>query len=173
MYKEIPVKEYDEKLPEFFKKEKERINKNLDGKFEIHHIGSSAVQDLGGKNWIDILLLVKDKKTAEKMIKRVEDLGYNYRENASTEHRKFFKKIHKYFGEEKRFHLHLMWKTEDNYKDALLFRNYLRKHPDEADRYFELKKKWARQAENSDEYTELKTDYVKEIVDRAREEGYL
>lgn len=170
MYKEIPIKEYDEKLPDFFEREKEHIEENLEGDFELQHIGSTAVPGLGGKNWIDILLLVEDRETAEAMIERVKDLGYTHSESAGDEHRMFFKRRGSYFGEEKRFHLHLMWKGEDSYKDLLLFRDYLREHPEEAERYYRLKKKWKKRAKNSDEFTDLKTDYIENIVEKAKEE---
>ena len=168
MYKEIPVEDYDKKSPEFYRKEKCFIQDKLDVEFDIHHIGSSAVPGLGGKNWIDILLLVDDEETAKQTLDRIEELGYIHSKTASSEHREFFKRKTKYFGKEKRFHLHLMWKTESKYTELLAFRDYLCEHPEEAERYYDLKKSWKKKADNSDEFTELKTEYVKEIVEKAQ-----
>jgi len=50
-----------------------------------------------------------------------------------------------------------MWKSFKRYKELLLFKDYLRKHPREAKRYYLLKKLWAKKAGSEPrKFTELK-----------------
>jgi len=53
----------------------------------------------------------------------------------------------------------------------LLFRDYLRKYPGEAKRYFELKGRWSGMSGlDGSEYVELKTQYIGEVLEKARKE---
>ncbi len=167
--KAITIKPYDPKFPTYFELEKRLISKYLDEESEIHHIGSTAVPGLGGKNVLDILILTPTKRKALKLIKTLEKIGYSYKEKAGDKYRIFFNK-NRIFGKKKvHIHLHLMWKTYKYHKRHLIFRDYLRKHPEEAKRYYSLKKIWAKKAGNKPEkYTEMKTKYIKEILRKAK-----
>ena len=67
---------YKDNLPEFFQKEKERICHSIPSIKDIHHIGSSTVPGLGGKNVIDILIGLTEYKDLEKLTKEFEKLDY-------------------------------------------------------------------------------------------------
>lgn len=54
-------KPYNSIFPELFEKEKERLSKYLTGEYQIEHVGSTAVQGLGGKGIIDIYLATPRK----------------------------------------------------------------------------------------------------------------
>jgi GrpB-like predicted nucleotidyltransferase (UPF0157 family) len=167
--KKVIIKPYDSKLPKCFKKEKDFLLKNLDNKFEIRHIGSSSVPGLGGKNFIDIQVLASNKKIAIEIVKSLESIGYENDKNAGSKYRIFFVR-HRYYGKKKfQIHLHLMWKTSKKYKEHLMFRDYLRKYPKEAKRYYSFKKIWAKKAKNiRKKYTEMKTDYIKEVLKKVK-----
>jgi len=76
-----------------------------------------------------------------------------------------------FHGEELHIHIHVTFFGGREHRDKLLFRDYLRRHPEEAKRYFELKKRWSRMAgSDSSKYTELKTQYIKEVLEKARKE---
>lgn len=168
MKQAVKIKLYDPNLPVYFKKEKSFLSGKLDRDFDIHHIGSSAVPGLGGKNVVDILLLAPTKKVADNLIKKLESAGYFHNKNAGDKYRIFFNRGRFYNKKKVHIHLHLMWKSPKKYKDHLMFRDYLRKHPEEAKRYYSLKKIWAKKAENRPEkYTEMKTDYIKEVLKKA------
>jgi GrpB-like predicted nucleotidyltransferase (UPF0157 family)/predicted nucleotidyltransferase len=165
----IVIKPYDPKLKTYFKKEKNFLIKKLDKNFEIHHIGSSAVPRLGGKNIVDILLLAPTKRIANNAIKKLESMGYFHNKNAGDKYRIFFNRNRFYNKKKVHIHLHLMWKTVKKYKDYLAFRDYLRKHPKEAKRYYLLKKMWVKKAGKiGEKYTEMKTNYVKEVLRKAK-----
>lgn len=68
-------------------------------------------------------------------------------------------------------HIHLMWKTSNDYKKYLLFRDYLRENKKETDRYYSLKKTWFKRArDDRHKYVKMKTDsgYVNKIVEKAK-----
>ena len=51
----------DKKFQLLFSKEKSKLKKILPKFAKIEHIGSTAIQNLGGKNHIDIFIAVPDK----------------------------------------------------------------------------------------------------------------
>jgi len=169
MKQSIIIKPYDPNLPKYFQKEKRFLIENLGKGFEIHHIGSSAVPRLGGKNVVDILLVVSGKRAATNLIKKLETLGYFHNKKAGGKYRIFFNRNPLYNKKKIHIHLHLMWKSVKKYKDFLVFRDYLRKHPEEARRYYLLKKIWTRKAGlDPERFTKMKTDYIKEILKKAK-----
>ncbi len=59
----------------------------------------------------------------------------------------------------------------DFWKKHLLFRDYLRTHPETAQKYYELKKKLAKKYTfDRDSYTEAKTPFIESIVAKATTE---
>jgi GrpB-like predicted nucleotidyltransferase (UPF0157 family) len=172
MKRAVIIHSYNRNLPVYFGREKDFLVKNLGKDFEIHHVGSSAVPGLGGKNVIDIQLLVPDKKIAVNLITKLESIGYFHNEKGGDKYRIFFNRNRFYGNKKVHIHLHLMWKSSQKFKDYLMFRDYLRKHPEEAKMYYSLKKLWAKKAGNTPEkYTLMKTEYVKEVLKKARLEN--
>jgi len=165
----VVLRSWDPETKKYFAKEKARLLKTLGKAFEIHHIGSTAVPGLGGKNIVDMILLAPDKKTAYSVVKILESMEYYHNKDAGDEYRIFFNCNRDFKGQKIHMHLNVMWKTSNKYKDYLMFRDYLRKHPEEAKRYYLLKKLWAKKAKNiREKYTEMKGDYVKEVLKKAK-----
>ena len=68
---------------------------------------------------------------------------------------------------EKVFHLHLVHAGE---QPEILFRDYLRTHPDDAKAYEALKLSlWKPYEHDRDGYTNAKTEFVQASLDKARE----
>jgi GrpB-like predicted nucleotidyltransferase (UPF0157 family) len=66
-------------------------------------------------------------------------------------------------------HIHMV-ESDSILQERLLFRDYLRAHPNEAVRYAELKRHLAQQFSNDREaYTNGKTEYVRSIMQKANE----
>jgi len=169
MKQAVIIKPYNPNLPKYFRKEKSFLIKNFGKKFEIHHIGSSAVPGLGGKNVVDIQLLVPTKRVANNLIKKLESIGYFYNKAGGDKYRIFFNRNPLYNKKKIHIHLHLMWKSAKRYKEYLTFRDYLRKHPEEAKRYYLLKEIWAKKAgTHPEKFTEMKTGYIEEILKKAK-----
>jgi len=134
----------------------------------IEHIGSTAVLGLGAKPTIDIMVSVRRLSDAKKCIKPLSSIGYEHQPQHETSmpERRFFRK-----GEppkEQHYHLHMVEKESDFWKRHLLFRDYLRTHPETAQEYYKLKKELAsKYGTNREGYTEAKTSFIESVVAKA------
>jgi len=69
---------------------------------------------------------------------------------------------------EQHYHLHMVEKRSEFWKQPLLFRDYLRTHPEKARQYCELKKKLAsKYGSNREGYTNAKTQFIESVVKEA------
>ena len=153
-----------------FEDEKKKIIASL-GKqkiVSIEHIGSTAVPYLKAKPTIDILIEVPPSFDKEDFIKKITALDYYYSpkpENPAP-HMMFMKgySLNGFVGQA--FHVHIRYKGD---WDELYFRDYLRIHPKVAKEYGELKVKLSVQYRNDrEEYTNLKSDFIKRVTQIAR-----
>ncbi len=89
----IEVIEYQEKWPQLFKDESEKI-KDVFGKelMAIHHIGSTSVHDLKAKPIIDIMPIVKHIENVDSFIINMTKIGYESLGENGIEGRRFFRK---------------------------------------------------------------------------------
>ena len=162
----VKINKYFTDLAERFESEKSRIRNFLPGYVKIEHVGSSAV-GIGGKNIVDILVGVKD---ADEMV-RVRDIltknGY-FERNDSHADRIFLATSLEETGEGD-FHVHICPVNENSYKDFIILRDYLRRNPKEAEKYFEKKYEFAKLAGfDRKKYKALKSVYVTELLEKAR-----
>jgi len=65
----VMIKPHNKKTKRYFSLEKARLLRNIKS-FQVHHIGSTSVKGLGGKNTVDMLLLAKNKNKARSTIKK-------------------------------------------------------------------------------------------------------
>jgi len=154
---------YNQKFLKYFNKEKDRISKSIKN-IEIHHIGSTAVFDLGGKGIIDIMLGIDNWEELDGIIERLKNMGFSHihpKENG----RVFLSKegLTK-LGDT---HIHIVKKGGKIYRDLLSFRDCLRNDKKESERYFNLKLKWLKEFKGDRvKYTKEKEDYVKDVLKR-------
>jgi GrpB-like predicted nucleotidyltransferase (UPF0157 family) len=169
--KSVVIVEYDPRWPTLYVEEKRRILAAIGSHIlTIEHIGSTAVPGLGAKPIIDIMVGLRHLADAPPCIPRLQAIGYEYvpeHEQQLPERRYFHK------GKEgnRTHHLHMVETASEFWHRHLLFRDYLRAHPDTAQQYYELKKGLADQFRSDREaYTEGKTAFIKTIEARARRE---
>jgi len=130
--KKIIVVPYNPDWPQIFKIESEKIKRALGSNcIAIHHIGSTSVPGLSAKPVIDIIGVVKDPKQA---IQSLESLGFKYKGEYNIPMRFYFKRL-----EGIETNLHVYREGHPEIELNLLFRDYLRKHPDVRDEYAKLK----------------------------------
>lgn len=152
-----------------FEEEKENLEKLLrDVVVDIQHVGSTAIPGLSAKPIIDMLMAVSSLSVIQKIRDTLEGAGYQYRENGSDEVQVLFVKG----SEENRTHyLHITELGSQEWKNSLAFRDYLRAHPEEVERYESLKQKLAKLYPNDRrEYTKAKKDFFERIFEKARDE---
>ncbi|MBI5674511.1 MAG: GrpB family protein [Nitrospirae bacterium] len=170
----IIIAEYDPQWPLLFEQERKRIEAVLGNEaIRFEHIGSTAIPGLAAKAAIDIAIGIQRLEMASKYIPKLESLGYIYEPTfeALLPERRFFWKgtpmVHTY-------HIHMAEVGSPLWVKPIMFRDYLRRHPDEAQRYSELKKSLAeRWVNDMDAYVEGKTDFVEGVLEKAAQEaGY-
>ena len=103
----------------------------------------------------------------------LRDNGFSHNpETKHAEDRFFVSGPYRYNETDLHTHIHITFHNSGAHKDMVAFRDYLRLHPEEANTYYELKKEWSREAgSNASKYTELKTRYINEVLDKARKES--
>jgi GrpB-like predicted nucleotidyltransferase (UPF0157 family) len=80
----------------------------------------------------------------------------------------FFVKGMPPYGERRTHHIHIFEPTSEFWQRAIAFRDHLRRHADEAERYQQLKHDLAVQYRSDREaYSRAKDKYVKAVVHRA------
>jgi GrpB-like predicted nucleotidyltransferase (UPF0157 family) len=171
----IIIVAYDPNWKRKAEKEIEAI-KNLfvdaDWLIEIQHIGSTAIPGLAAKPVIDFLIGVRSLDEAQQAIKPIEDLGYVYWYDNPNKEKMFFVKGMPPFGTGRTHHIHIVKHEGDYWQARLLFRDYLRKHPDEMLRYAKLKQeKMAQHPEDREAYTDAKGEYVASVLKKAGYHG--
>src|SRR6056297_1090289 len=68
---------YSEDFSKLFKAKKEEILESYDD-CEIHHIGSTAVEGLGGKGIIDILVAIDNWSKEDELLEALKELRYTH-----------------------------------------------------------------------------------------------
>ncbi|HUT82324.1 MAG TPA: GrpB family protein [Candidatus Bathyarchaeia archaeon] len=169
----IIIHEYDEIWPMLFLNEKLKIEELIGGFIiSIEHIGSTAIPDLASKPIIDILIGLKKLDDSIYCIPKLEKLNYEYVQEAEQflPNRRFFRKPPKGTGKRK-FHVHMVEFNDDFWLRQLLFRDYLRSHPESKHEYETLKKELATKFKNDRvAYTNGKDDFINSILIKAKED---
>jgi GrpB-like predicted nucleotidyltransferase (UPF0157 family) len=167
----LQIVQYDDRYPRVFAKVRKALELALPSDVEIEHVGSTAVRGLGGKAIIDILVGVR-KSSVETVVKTLEDLGYTFDPVISTVRKKpFLYGTCRRGNSAFRLHTHVTRHESQHWREMLLFRDYMRRHQDEAERYFHRKHEWAAKAgADRERFTRLKAAYVRRIVAKAAEE---
>ena len=173
-YDAIFLVPYDEKWQALAAQEIAAIQRAISNtKFEIEHIGSTAIPGLAAKPVIDLLIGVDSLPDATKFIQPLEAMGYSYwRDNPKTWHFFFVKGLPLAGGAGRTHHVHIYEKNHIEFQKKLLFRNYLRAHSDSAQEYLRLKTDLSQRFQADREaYTDGKTDFVNSILKLAGLDG--
>ncbi|HHE38640.1 MAG TPA: GrpB family protein [Candidatus Cloacimonetes bacterium] len=133
---------------------------------DIQHIGSTSIPWLCAKPIIDILIGVDSMKTADKTIKIMEKIGYQFKGEAGIPGRYFFVKG----KEDKRtHHLHMIVYNTERWKNYLLFRERLHRSKAVREEYCKLKIKSAEKYQyNREAYTESKSEFIQKTLKDAK-----
>jgi len=132
----------------------------------IKHIGSTAVPGLGAKPIIDIMVGVGDLAEVAPHIPLLARHGYAYQPDfeAQLPDRRFF---HKPAARPRTHHLHVVEHDSPFWHDHLAFRDHLRRHPEVAQAYYELKVQLAAEcSETGGDYPERKAPFIQGVIAR-------
>ncbi len=167
----IEVRDYDSSWPVLFDEECQRLQGVFGPTVTIEHIGSTSVPGLAAKPIIDLLIGVRSLAEAKSAcIEPLLALRYTYIPEYETwlPDGLFFRKgipgpwTH---------HVHVMEPSNPRWQDHLLFRDYLRAHPETASAYGSLKKSLAVAfGDDIEGFRNAKHAFVKTVTEKARSE---
>lgn len=157
----IVIADYDSAWPAHFESERARISQALGHvALSVDHIGSTSVPGLAAKPIIDIQVGLDHPQDSRQIIPPMEAAGYNLR--VSEPDHVMFR------SPERDVHIHFWLLDPADEARHLLFRDWLRSHPEDRDRYEALKRELAnREWDDMNYYARAKGDLVAEIVVRA------
>jgi GrpB-like predicted nucleotidyltransferase (UPF0157 family) len=128
----------------------------------IHHIGSTAIPSIHAKPIIDMLIAVEDIAKVDEQNALMQALGYLAMGEFGITGRRFFRKDNE-FGI-RTHHIHIFEIGSAQIDRHLAFRDYLRVHIEEAQRYSELKQHLAQQyPDDIQGYMDGKDEFIKAI----------
>lgn len=132
----------------------------------IDHIGSTAVPSLLAKPIIDVQISVSDLEPLDRFRLPLEGLGYVFRADNPDRTKRYFRES----PGRRRTHLHVRRAGSFGEQFALLFRDFMRAHPEVARQYGALKADLARRYAGMEErgaYTEAKSPFIWDVMARA------
>jgi len=161
----VVIVPYDPEWPALFQELGAALRKALgDTAVRIDHIGSTSIPGLDAKPIIDIQISVRSFEPLDAFRIPIESLGYVFRGDNPERTKRYFREA----PGERRTHIHVRRAGSWAEQFALLFRDYMRTHDEDAKRYAELKYRLAEQyGEDRHGYTEAKSACTWEIMAKA------
>jgi GrpB-like predicted nucleotidyltransferase (UPF0157 family) len=158
----VAIHPYDPTWTEQFEHARWEIADALAGlAVRIEHVGSTAVPGLGARQGIDILIGLGEGSDVAACVERLQRIGFQHH----------FSKPDWTHLSRPGCKLHLTPLGSSQWSELLLFRDYLRRHPEAASAYHQLKQDLADQyGADGRRYVEGKTAFVRSVVGRARRE---
>lgn len=162
-YAQVP---YNPAWPERFAFERDRLH-SVFGKsaLQIEHIGSTSVEDLAGRDVVDIAVMVEGHEEAARFKQALLDLGYDAdpRNWTCASERDFYTR-----GNPRDYHLSVAYADRGGFwPRQIMFRDYLRAHRDAREAYAELKACIAAKSPSGKGYATDKTAFVYDVLIRA------
>lgn len=127
---------------------------------EVHHIGSTAIPGILAKPIIDLLGVVQDLDEIDTRASALCTCGYEGMGSFGIDRRRYFRKNSA--AGVRTHQLHVFASGSPHIERHLAFRDYLRKFPDTASAYSDLKARLVRGGQTSwDAYIDGKDAFVK------------
>lgn len=164
----IEIVEYDPRWSNLYEQARSPLAEALGSlALDIQHVGSTSVPGLAAKPIIDIAVAITSYPLSSATIEAVEALGYEHRGENGIPRREYFTRKTPF-----PCHVHMNELDSEDYRNLVLFRDYLRAHPQAAHQYEQLKRDifplYAKQRPGHQPYTEGKTPFVLDTLAKAR-----
>jgi len=171
MVRRVELCDYNTDWPVKYLEARDRVLAALGADFPIEHIGSTAVPGLAAKPVIDIMLGVPQLNEAlDAFLKPLRGSGFQWME-AFIE--RFPKRLFFFCDNrvgQRTHNLHVVEAGGTEWRRHLVFRDYLRAHPEVAKEYEQLKRQLAPQFDDSIKYSDAKTPWIRGVEQRALDE---
>lgn len=125
----------------------------------VEHFGSTSVPGMKAKPVIDIMCMVTNISKIDLFNDKMRSLGYDVAGEWGIPGRRLFRKG----GENRTHHIHFYEINNPQIERHLVFRDYLKAHPEEVLRYSRFKEELAERFENTSEYSPAKKAFVMEM----------
>lgn len=161
----IEIVAYDPGWPGAFRDMGSELRRALGSvALRIDHIGSTAIPDLAAKPVVDVQISVAALEPVDPFRLPLEELGYVFQAGNPERTKRYFREGP---GRPRR-HIHVRKAGSFHEQLALLFRDYMCAHAEEARSYEELKLTLAeRYREDRIAYTDAKDPFIWEVMRRA------
>lgn len=135
---------------------------------DIQHVGSTSIKGIYAKPIIDIVIGVNDFADILAKNALLEENGFIYRgQDLPGQHLYICGE-----GEIRTHHIHVVIYQDTNWNNYLTMRNYLNSHPEDANRYSDLKRSLSEKyADDRNAYTAMKEDFIDSILYKAKIES--
>ena len=128
----------------------------------IEHVGSTAVEGLSAKPCIDIDIVIEDYACFASVVEKLKEIGYFHEGDLGIKDREAFCYENK--PHLMKHHLYVCPRYSNELHRHLVFRDFLRSHPDAAKRYGAVKEKAAQlYAEDIDGYIAYKSPCILDL----------
>ncbi len=160
----VVLVDYDPTWPQRFERLAARASAALHPiSCRVEHVGSTSVPGLPAKPVIDLDVVVAAADVLA-AIERLGGIGYLHKGNGGLPGREAFL----WPQGEPRHHLYLCTPDTPAFRDHVLFRDYLRAHPEALREYAALKRALAaRHAAERDAYQAGKAEFIDAVMERA------
>jgi GrpB-like predicted nucleotidyltransferase (UPF0157 family) len=160
----IVIVDYDPAWPEAFRRLGTRLRAALGPlALRIDHIGSTSVPGLAAKPVLDVQISVASLEPVGTYLPALELVGFRWRADNPERTKRYFRE-----ASGPRTHIHVRAAGSWSEQFALLMRDYLRAHPEEAASYAALKRELAdRLGTDRHAYTEAKDPFIWALMFRA------
>ena len=166
--RKIIVVPYDPNWKTEFKKIESELlpvlNNHIDA---IEHVGSTSVEGLAAKPIIDIDIIIENYNSFETVKERLFSIGYSHQGDLGVKDRQAFKYNESDKSHLMNHHLYVCPSYSEELNRHIVFRNYLRSHPEDRDWYGSIKMLAAKYyPEDIDGYMTAKHPCVREIFEK-------
>lgn len=135
-----------------------------DTMLRIEHIGSTSISGIHAKPIIDILIEAYGLDRVDDAAGVFRSLGYEAMGEYGIAGRRYFRKSS---GARRTHHVHVFASGHPAIARHLVFRDYLRAHPEIARAYSGLKRNLADQGLSGEAYQDAKADWIARSIDDA------
>lgn len=171
------VVEYVKEWPQDFLKIKTELQKAITVMSNIQHVGSTSIPGMIAKPIIDIDVGLEKWSDFEAVKRALAEIGYEYEGDRGITGREVFcrdVKVHNEILDGIDHHLYVCSVDNEEYKRHILFRDYLRSHDEDRDRYNQIKEEILAKVgpENRAGYVQMKEenyrDFFEDVISKAQ-----
>lgn len=171
------VVEYVKEWPQDFLKIKTELQKAITVMSNIQHVGSTSIPGMKAKPIIDIDVGLENWSDFEAVKRALAEIGYEYEGDRGITGREAFcrnGKVQNKILDNIDHHLYVCSVDNEEYKRHILFRDYLRSHDEDRDRYNQIKEEILAKVgpENRAGYVQMKEenyrDFFEDVISKAQ-----